>query len=272
MLDTNHYKNSSCAFAEQLVAYLYDEADEREKTIFETHLTGCDNCAEELSTFGFVRNSIQHWRAEDFMPLATPPMEIALSGFPETAAAAAGRRSWLAGLRHFFTLSPAWTAAAAFAILTIFVGAGLFIKNFSGTTDVAGSSINSEKSTSPSPASLNKIEQPQEVAANGTVKQNIDGGIIRTADKKSGGVTAPNVAPKNLIAKAQNKLQSAPKGDVNTRSVNSYASVHRIKGFDIGGKTLMAKNQKVPKFSEADEMEDTSLRLSDLMAEVEEKE
>ena len=76
MLDTNHYKNSSCAFAEQIVAYLYDEANPQEKTDFEAHLTNCENCADELSAFGLVRSSVQQWRTAEFLPMQIPAIEI----------------------------------------------------------------------------------------------------------------------------------------------------------------------------------------------------
>ncbi len=253
MLDTNH-QNSSCAFAEQIVSYLYSEADRQSKAKFELHLTTCADCSDELAGFGFVRSSVQEWRNEEFLQLAIPAMEIPFEKFSEIVISPTEKRSWLADLRQLFTLSPAWTTAAtAFAALAICVGLTLVAVNFSGTADVAGNNkITPEKSVV-SPSIENKNGQKLENISDETAKN------------------APQAAPKNLIVKVSNKAQKVPKIETVARNSSISASVRKTKNINNINKTTVAKNRQVLKLADFDEVEDNSLRLSDLMAEVENK-
>lgn len=94
----------ACERADELVAYLYDEADADSRRRFELHARDCAACREELAAFRGVRRAVAAWRVE------------ALSDVPAVAAvhADAARRkpSALAALREFFALSPAWLRAA----------------------------------------------------------------------------------------------------------------------------------------------------------------
>ena len=65
MLNNNH--NPSCAFAEQIVSYLYNETNAKEKAAFDAHLNNCSTCADELAGFGFVRSSIVEWKNAEFL-------------------------------------------------------------------------------------------------------------------------------------------------------------------------------------------------------------
>jgi anti-sigma factor RsiW len=107
-----------CERSSDLMAFIYKEMDASESREFETHLRVCGNCREEAASFGVVRESIVAWRDE------------VLTGFvPSTATPA--RRSAAAAFRQFFDLSPLWLkGAAAFAMLTFFVLAGLLYVNF----------------------------------------------------------------------------------------------------------------------------------------------
>ncbi len=95
------------------MAFIYDEMNVSESREFEAHLATCVNCREEAASFGVVRESIVAWRDE------------VLAGFvPSTATPT--RRSAVAAFKQFFNLSPLWLkGAAAFAVLTFFVLAGL---------------------------------------------------------------------------------------------------------------------------------------------------
>jgi anti-sigma factor RsiW len=114
----NERQNSpSCERASDLIAYLYDEADERESRDFQLHLQQCSRCREEVASFGVVRESITVWRDE------------ALAGFVSTPVAAQPKtKSALAALRQFLDLSPLWLkGATAFAAVTFCVLVGLVI-------------------------------------------------------------------------------------------------------------------------------------------------
>ena len=87
----------SCERASDLIAFLYDEANDSERRDFELHLKECGDCREEVASFGLVRQSITTWRDE------------ALSGFVSTPlAATTKKKSAIAALREFFDLSPLW--------------------------------------------------------------------------------------------------------------------------------------------------------------------
>jgi hypothetical protein len=111
-----------CDRGEDLVAYLYGEADRHASQDFQTHLGACASCREELAALGGVRASVALWResllgaseapslAENFAP---PAPQAFAAPFP-----APRERSALAALREFFALSPLWLkgATAAFAL------------------------------------------------------------------------------------------------------------------------------------------------------------
>lgn len=105
----------SCERASDLIAFIYNEADEREAQDFELHLRECSSCREEASSFGVVRESIITWRDE------------ALAGFVATpVATTTHRKSALAALRQFLDLSPLWLkGATAFALVTFCVLVGI---------------------------------------------------------------------------------------------------------------------------------------------------
>ena len=107
----------TCERASDLIAFIYNEADEREAQDFKLHLRECSSCREEAAAFGLVRESITTWRDE------------ALAGFVSTpVATTTNRKSALAALRQFFDLSPLWLkGATAFALLTFCALVGLVI-------------------------------------------------------------------------------------------------------------------------------------------------
>lgn len=112
---------NTCARGEELVTYLYGEANASEARDFQSHLKGCHACRAELTTFGSVREGIQSWRAEALHPATVPAMQAqALAGIAQPKAEPP-KRSALAALREFLTLSPMWLrGATAFATLLLF--------------------------------------------------------------------------------------------------------------------------------------------------------
>jgi anti-sigma factor RsiW len=105
---------TTCERGSDLIAFLYNETDERETRDFELHLQQCSKCREEVASFGSVRESIGALRDE------------ALAGFVATAPVR--KKSALAALRQFVDLSPLWLkGATAFAAVTFCVLAALAI-------------------------------------------------------------------------------------------------------------------------------------------------
>lgn len=106
-----------CERASDLIAFIYNEADEQQAHDFQLHLRECGSCREEAASFGVVRESIITWRDE------------ALAGFVSTpVTATTNRKSALAALRQFFDLSPLWLkGATAFGLLVFCLLVGIVI-------------------------------------------------------------------------------------------------------------------------------------------------
>ncbi|HKE55751.1 MAG TPA: zf-HC2 domain-containing protein [Pyrinomonadaceae bacterium] len=96
-----------CERADDLLSYLYGEANEAEAQSFAMHLKQCASCNAELASFGKVRSSMVEWRDEILDGFVAAPM-----------AAASRKKSAVAALKEFFDLSPLWLkGAVAFATL-----------------------------------------------------------------------------------------------------------------------------------------------------------
>ena len=103
-------KEITCERAPDLIAFLYQELDERETREFRLHLQGCSQCRDEAAELGVVRESITAWRDEALAGFVSTPVTT-----PVTA-----RKSAIAALRQFFDLSPLWLkGATAFAMVAL---------------------------------------------------------------------------------------------------------------------------------------------------------
>lgn len=137
-----------CDRAEDLVTYLYGEANASQAQSFEQHLGRCGSCQAEFAAFSCVRDSVGEWRAALLANMAEAPLTSMVFTAPAVsvpAAASAARsdrpaqeHSTLAALRKLFEFSPLWVRAAGVAaILLICVLAG-FIINSQRKTITAG--------------------------------------------------------------------------------------------------------------------------------------
>lgn len=103
-----------CERGAELVAYLYGEATKEEAGLFRRHLEACAVCHEELAALGGVRADFGAWRAEALGTVPSLNIEEALA--PASVVPAAPRkRSARVAVREFFSLSPLWLRAGAFA-------------------------------------------------------------------------------------------------------------------------------------------------------------
>ncbi|HEX8706971.1 MAG TPA: hypothetical protein VF723_01810 [Pyrinomonadaceae bacterium] len=111
------HETISCERAEDLVAYLYGEAEDAGAAVeFENHLRDCAACRAELSAFAGVRELVGQWRRQSLGALVSPALQFETS----PASSAPEKRSALAALRQFFTLSPAWMRAATVSAALLF--------------------------------------------------------------------------------------------------------------------------------------------------------
>ena len=247
MLD-NNYHNSSCAFAEQVVSYLYGEENALEKTAFEAHLSSCSSCAEELAGFEFVRSSIIEWKRADFFNLETPSIEI-----PYRAAVSTEKQSPFSGIRRFFAFSPAFSIASAAIIVC--VGLGLLALNFSTTGEVAKDN-NKPAESVVSPVSEKQVEQP--------VKETVERIAVQPAanERLKPSESVARIASKNQIVTASN---NPTKNRIVTPNPKNVTKIREIKD---NKDALAVQKQSIPKLNNIEEEEeDNSLRLADLFAE-----
>ncbi len=119
-----------CDRAEDLITYLYGEANEAEALRFGQHLSACATCCKELAAFGNMREAIGEWRAEALS--ITPSLAFARGAAPASADGDSSprRKSAVAAVCEFFSLSPWWlrTGAVAAALVVCALSAFVFAR------------------------------------------------------------------------------------------------------------------------------------------------
>src|SRR5437868_7208292 len=122
-----------CHRAEDLVTYLYGEANKADALDFRNHLRQCDSCRREFTVFNQVHDSIEVWRNEalgaSFNPAAIPAEAATTQSIRHER-----KLSALAALREFFTVSPLWLrGATAFGALLLCVLGVMMVARMSRT-------------------------------------------------------------------------------------------------------------------------------------------
>ena len=117
-----NHERPICHRAEDLVAYLYNEASETDAQDFADHAEQCDACRSELAVFRQVHESILLWRNEAlgaFSPVSEAP-DLAHATSSVKLVQHERKLSALQALREFFSVSPLWLrGATAFAALLL---------------------------------------------------------------------------------------------------------------------------------------------------------
>jgi hypothetical protein len=107
-----------CAYGggrdETLVAYLYGDIAPAERAAFESHLSMCSTCRDELEELGGVRRQLSRWAPPELGTLGA--ISRAPSFVPGTPGAAGPPRKW-------WDEVPAWAQVAA-AVLVLGAAAG----------------------------------------------------------------------------------------------------------------------------------------------------
>ena len=116
-----------CARANDLVDYLYGEADAKEAANFARHMGGCNECRTEFALMTNVRESMSRWRSE--------VLGFAWRAEPMAVGSKTSRKphlSGLAALGEFFTISPLWLRGATAVGVALFcLLAALFVARMS---------------------------------------------------------------------------------------------------------------------------------------------
>ena len=126
---------TKCERGNDLISFLYGEADERETRDFEHHLQNCSECKVELGAFRQLRESVVAWRQESLtaVPAYSVDSRSAL-GQPRFRSDEPETPSVGAAIRAFFGLSPLWArgalvfAAVLFCVVSIMAIASLLRK------------------------------------------------------------------------------------------------------------------------------------------------
>jgi len=185
-----------CHRAEDLVTYLYGEANEAEALDFRNHLRQCDSCHSEFTVFNQVHDSIEVWRNEalgaSFNPAAIPA-EAAI-GSPQSIRHER-KLSALAALRDFFTVSPLWLrGATAFAALLLCVLGIMMVSRLARRPNGIAKNVKDEK-----------VYTRQELEAE--VKNAVDKKVAELTNKQDESTSI--VAPKEKSKPGTNRFQLA---------------------------------------------------------------
>ena len=258
MLNNNH--SSDCSFSAEILAYLYGEIGKREKSEFEEHLVNCSNCADALADSAFARFSVQEWRDAEFAHLETPLINIP---YELNEANIIVSDSWLARLRQYVSLSPAWAmAGGAMAALAIGVGLVFAAINIFQPIEIAEVNNHNSAKIAVSPTTEIVAQKPENFPEQSPELPNKNVDVIQfdvvrqnkpTSEPKNNKLTTSEVASENKNLKRNN-------GNVST---NYRVTAGTIK------KTVPSKTRKVPGLVNFEEEEDNTLRLAELFAETE---
>ena len=225
---------NSCLFGEELVAYIYDELPASGRETFERHLLGCSGCTAELADISLSRLGVYEWHRDEFLPLETP--QFVIPYVPKAIPAASA--SWIETFRGFLA-SPMRlaTAGGAFALVVFAVVFG--VSNFSGPSNQI---TRAEENAAPAPQVVSGTALPSSIGA--------------VAVKKE-------VEVESSVSKREFK---SPVSEQRIRPVQAKAT-KPVKRATVPATSA----QSVPRLGNFVETEDTSLRLADLVANIDTK-
>lgn len=220
--------NLMCEYSESVLAYLYDELPAREMTIFEAHLEHCTTCTDEFAAVADTRYSVYEWHKEEFVPLATPRFVV------PTEPVKAGVWQQLAGL---FEARPAMAFAGGFAVVMVAVVFG-FLARRQPEVDVAAN-----------------VQVPAPVSAATTAPTPFPP-IVEPVPA----VQVPDVRPESVKATAVRTSRPSAK----------HTAIKRPSARDVDTIRPDSPTQarKAPALTNDIDVEDESLRLTDLFDEV----
>jgi hypothetical protein len=261
-MSNNNHKRAACAFAEQIVPYLYDECEKEEQTKFEVHLNECSICSDEYAGFGFVRSSVLEWRDKDFSHLATPTFDFSeIAGGKISPFVSTQSGSWFGEIKKLFSFNPAF-AMAALAMLIVCTGITFFALTFSGDKEIADTgNQTTEVKTVVSPTT-DVSKKADDKSTTGKETEKSDPLAFETVN--------------NPVLKKHNKtimpVKSAVKVSTGyTKSNTDKSNPNLKKTNDSIKNSLPVKKNHVPNLNDFDLDEDETIRLADLFDELDTK-
>jgi hypothetical protein len=237
-MNTGRDKNS-CLFGEELVSYIYDELPAGGRTAFEDHLLSCTNCVEAFAAVSEARLGVYEWHRDEFLPLETPAFEIP---YERPVIVSEPEFSWLDALRGIFTPARLAAAGGAFAVLAFAFGTFFIL-------------------TSPS--------EPLVADANDTVRPAVVSDLPETKISRPEGGTQMTLV-ESPVSETKAERINAKAAQNASRSIQSRASNKHVIRKDQD-QTQATRSTSVPRLGTYDEPEDNSLRLADLVADIDTK-
>jgi hypothetical protein len=228
----NEMDNNSCLFGEQLVSYIYKELPAAGRDAFEVHLLDCSSCTDEFASISMSRLGVYEWHRDDFLPLETPVFTIP---YERPVVVTEVQPAWVDALRGLFSPARVFALGGGLAVLTI-IFATAYVSNLDNGTSVAEANMNSTPAVSRETAEPKPYLQEPKVGIDNEVAE------AKVSVQES---ETPASKPDRAVPVKATKRQVN-----NTRAVQ--ASVP----------------QKAPRLGTYDEAEDTSLRLADLVADI----
>jgi hypothetical protein len=225
----NDLNFSECKFNGEMVSYMYGELSSEETSVFELHLVDCSACTDEFAAISSSRYEVYDWKKLEFDPLETPNFDVPLG--VGTGA------SWSDRIRVVFARGWAVPAFSLAAIAIVSVVATGLIWQRSGNIELAS------RTFYPVPVN-DEISVPAETEVATTTVDKLD-----------------ELTVKDRVSKSK---RSTP------RTFDSEpVKATRVRPVEV--KQTTAKNEKkaVPSLNEyADDEEDTSLRLAELLEDI----
>lgn len=217
----------NCDLGIEMMAYIYDELGQAERSRLETHIWDCAGCTDEFAEISHSRFSVYEWKRTEFDAIATPVFQIPVEGQVNQLPV----DGWFTELRGLFS---GWPVAVAFAsVATVFIGVGLFALTNTGGNELGALSVPAIVTGSPTiltdpvPAMVDQKQAAPEKRASGTPHLDKVSPRSRTSQAK-------------IVTKPQRAADTG-----STRAVNEPVV-------------------KKPNLSNFEDVDDKTLRLSDL--------
>jgi hypothetical protein len=241
----NRSNLSECKLSGAMVSYMYGELSSDESIGFEQHLLECSGCTDEFAAISSSRYEVYDWKKLDFDPLETPNFYIPYHEVASTA-------SWSDKIRE--VIGRAWSiptiSFATVAIITSIAAAGLIWQQNRNVGDLSSNTGPSEVT-----APVKVVAPLREEVSSSPEKRPTSGAFDRQDETVIDVTRRPAVEPMpRRIARRDPDVRPA---------------VTRPRRADV--KQMTAKNLQspVPTLNEyADDEEDTSLRLAELLEDI----
>lgn len=245
MNDTS-LNNSICDFDGDIAGHMYDEIGDAENLRVVNHLAVCPACFEEVAAIGGVRSSIDHWKASEFATLATPNFALNL----DLQSTDNHSPRWLSFWRNSNFRVPAFAGLAALLIV-----GSIFVLRFTAPFTDITADMNPQKSGEVGP-----------------------GSNVGLADANIRSASPPPAQEEQIatVSSPPSKRDSSPTA-ITSRRQTALASSNRRKRKDSANQdetirppdgAIARRKQSVPSLNEFEEQEDKTLRLGDILADI----